>query len=139
MRELKLRAWIKEKNKMCQVHSIHMGTKKVIVSIAMGNRSLQFEQVELMQYTGLKDKNGKEIYEGDVVESATMKYSVGETIKGVVKYADKWATFYLAIKNRHGVGIALDSVHAWYYDEDGEISVEIIGNRFENPELLEVV
>ena len=81
------------------------------------------------QFTGLKAKNG-EIYEGDI-----LKYSIyDEDRTGVVKYEDKWAQFYLSTVNKHGVGVGLTSVHAWYYntDDDGT-GVEIIGNIYENP------
>ena len=85
----------------------------------------------LMQYTGLHDKNGIEIYEGDIVK--TYIHRAFEDVKGKICYADKWATFYLATKNKHGVGIAWSNVHEWYYSEEDEsIKAEVIGNIYEN-------
>jgi len=74
------------------------------------------------EYTGLPDKNGKEIYEGDIVKA-------GENI-------------VLIIWNKGFASFALAKT-GWMYDHFfGEIDnerCEVIGNRFENPELLEGV
>ena len=65
--------------------------------------------MEIMQYTGLKDKNGKEIYEGDILEV----YG-GECINYLV-----------------------ESLYSIFYDRiNTELEYEIIGNIHENPELL---
>lgn len=71
------------------------------------------------QYTGLKDKNEKEIYEGDIVK---IEYIQTTIEKAVIKY--KGASFY-------GSTFADD----WELDEYYEI--EVIGNIYDNPELLE--
>lgn len=77
------------------------------------------ERYEIMQFTGLLDKNGKEIYEGDIVK--------GSGFTGEILFTDfAWM------------------VHR--FDADGEVEetviitdykLEVIGNKFENPELLE--
>ena len=84
------------------------------------NRFASGEYHELMQYTGLKDKNGKEIYEGDVI-----KDSQGDV--GYVMYHES--------ENSAEYIITTDGENGWYF-WDSEPN-EIIGNIHENPELCE--
>ena len=80
------------------------------------------------QYTGLKDKNGKEIYEGDII------FIKGETklldIKGKVEYSNILAQFI--ITNTGNIVNEAESLGD-YEEED----IEKIGNVYDNPELLE--
>lgn len=71
----------------------------------------------LMQYTGLKDKNGKEIYEGDIV-------NIDGLIVPVIWYAGAWMVEYFTIPTKS------------YLSHFDELDVEIIGNKYENTELL---
>lgn len=73
----------------------------------------------IQQFTGLKDKNGKEIYEGDIL-------SAGSTYKPyVVEYNDRIGAFAGGMFRFNGEGMSIRTV-----------SLEIIGNILENPELL---
>ena len=76
----------------------------------------------LMQYTGLKDKKGKEIYEGDILKL--------ESWVGTQQVAFIEGAFCLADKDGNYVG----DIH--YIHHAGIMQSEIIGNIYENPELI---
>ena len=130
MREIKFRAWVKDRKEIFEVILINYVTKKVTylferVGDLLNIRHEKFNDTELMQYTGLKDKNGKEIYEGDIV-----KLRANHGI-GVVKYYDEWGAFVVEyIKPRQLAVLGMN-----YYKED----IEILGNIYENSELYEEV
>ena len=80
----------------------------------------------LMQYIGLKDKNGKEIYEKDIFEF--LNVSTKKKLRRVIEYCDRWACFWAD-------GIPLSRTIK-YSDEEWVAEIEVIGNIYENPELL---
>lgn len=124
MREIKFRAWDKERKAWWTLD----GTDKLSV--------LNDEAFEIMLYTGLKDKNGKEIYEGDIVKCYEEDVEAEPYIKKVSWYGD----------DCHYPAFDLDPMDDYiecnglqYYagvQPNGE-QIEIIGNIYENPELLE--
>ena len=81
------------------------------------------------QYTGLKDKNGKEIYEGDIAFHRDY-----ECFGYVVFSGDESAFAFLVITGSNNNGATTE--FEWLYDYADEL--EIIGDIYENPELLEV-
>jgi uncharacterized phage protein (TIGR01671 family) len=122
MREIKFRAWIKGHTKLFNiVVEPHMTEEFDFVAFDgeyFVPEGVGIYNMEIMQYTGLKDKNGKEIYEGDIINLSSWEPSV---------YLVAWdrGAFYMAKKN-------LEEVGDIKYVESGEI----IGNIYENPELL---
>ena len=110
-REIKFRAWDEEEgmmhppftiNEICEIRKEGGGFGAILMNF-------NWDQLMWLQFTGLKDKNGKEIYEGDI-----FRY------RGDVKVLDDIAAFYWA--NFEGL---LDNKY-----------IEVIGNIYENPELL---
>lgn len=136
MREIEFRAWLKKDKKMVEVKSLHFGTKKIMYgysesSHCYGNVTCKFDDCELMQFTGLTDKNGKQIFEGDIVtfEDGGCYPSEDEvyTNVGVVVYGG----YMFTITNRETVEMG-DLVDC----SEDTLECEVIGNIYDNPELL---
>ena len=112
---------------MFKVHSLHTGTNKAIITSLYGNCSIKLENNILMQSTGLKDKNDKLIYEGDIVKF----YFDNDEITGVISWSyDDSIGFYINTTDYFKDKYITD------YDFLKE-EYEVIGNIYENPELLE--
>lgn len=108
MREIKFRAWDKRYNKLWSWEYI---TEHMNFGV------FDSKDWELMQFTGLKDKNNKEIYEGDILtafELPNKKYFLVE-----------WDNFCSKFSFPYSVKCV-----------DGQRQYEVIGNIYENPELL---
>lgn len=113
MREIKFRAWDKDAKKMFEAGymypAINFGGS--VFDRQDGEEQSLDEQIVLMEYTGLKDKNGKEIYEGDVIEWSSGN---GNKDRMEMKFYERHQGFMPYIN----------------------YSSEIIGNIYENPELI---
>lgn len=119
----KFRAWLKEENEMIIVDTMNWFDDE-FESIGDGITFLRgADKVELMQSTGLKDKNSKEIFEGDIVKMAKDVYS-DLTYYEIVRHR---GGAYRLESNQHGCELWLRHTNC-----------EVIGNIYENTELLEV-
>ena len=125
MREIKFRAWDKKEKRMYEWHFItHFFDEKIRVhKEGYGYIYIPMDDIELLQFTELKDKNGKEIYEGDIVKTGN-----GEIHS--IEWNVSWASFMFD-GLEHLVSVLPDLAGVPEYK-----FCEVIGNIYENPELL---
>lgn len=123
--ELKIRLWDELKNKMWHpenIATIDIESKCVwIKQQYKGGHWVYFNKAKILQYTGLKDKNGKDIYEGDIIRNSR------GTILNVL-FVD--GSFYAEGTD------ALSKQYAFAILSDFSSWSEVIGNLYENQELL---
>lgn len=123
----KYKIWIPEIKQMHEVISIRWdvcdSSKIKEVCSRFDRRWWRFEQVVLLQYTGLKDRSGKEVYEGDIVKFQSGHVGTVEKILESFKFRVGRITYYICMHDSpfHPLSNPF----------------EIIGNIYENPELLE--
>jgi len=138
MRTIKFRYWNGNKMNYNPKIGTHEGTYDYSINDEFVNPD---EERRYMQFTGLLDKNGKEIYEGDVVSFESGSFEI--------KWFPKWAMFGLKgeCRYRHQsnpdedpLGSSGSSTKYKPYHLTGYYlkKIEVIGNIYENPELLEV-
>jgi uncharacterized phage protein (TIGR01671 family) len=117
MREIKFRAWL-------------FLQKEMLYESLYGAEKFGGRDCEIMQYTGLNDKNGKEIYEGDIV-TCVGGYDTPEGVYDscedarFIQFSEETLQFVAHCEN------CRESLPLYEFDYE-----EIIGNIYENPELL---
>lgn len=130
MREIKFRAWDLINKKMYMSYIVdNNGAFCVDINYTNNCENSDNNRVIQMQYTGLKDKNGKEIYEGDILKREQaiyeVKYEYGAFIGEIKNVFQNIGGLY--ITNLLQVLINLSR---------GIDQIYVIGNTYENPELL---
>ena len=135
-REIKFRAWDNVNNQMLDVQELNFEDcfygGYTTVRTTMYSDYFDIREIPIMQYTGLHDKNGKEIYEGDIVLLDC--YSYEEPVLGgkfKVIYDDingMWLLVDLENKDR---SFTFGDIKSYYRTE-----IEVIGNIYDNSKLL---
>lgn len=133
---MKIRAFYKPLNLMLmpdQIESINFDTKVLGVYMEMngkGYHKLRMSDFEIMWHTGLSDRNGKAIYEGDILDGCWVNPMSKEKIVRFYKVVYENAVFYAQLIGHHPYGTTL-----LYFENKNS---EVAGNIYDNPELLEV-
>ena len=122
MREIKFRVWDTYRNKMIKWDELHSDSNYLCLMVFDGNGY----RTRAMQYTGLKDKNGVEIYEGDIVIPQTFTNA---------KYRVYWSQERLRWSIINTSNVSKESGRALL---NNSTLYEVIGNIYENPELLNI-
>ena len=125
----KYRAWHRELGRMMSIRTMYFFADELYEfqlddSLMNDDIPADPDEIVLMQSTGLRDKNGKEIFEGDVVDYNGRK--------AIVNWNGPYASFiYRFVDELHKRNAEWNPLYLAYY------RFEVVGNKFENPELLE--
>lgn len=144
MKDIKFRAWDKKTKKMRKVESIGFGTLSLrkeeypVINLkgrdCINNKDIIIHrdknQYYLMQYTGLKDKNGVEIYEGDIVETCDNKKQLVVWHNNGFKFKFTYSRTYQGEPYTETTHLELRETSSKRWGD------EVIGNIYENSELL---
>ncbi|SHI43642.1 YopX family protein [Parasporobacterium paucivorans] len=117
-RQIKFRAWEKNLKEIIPVYNINFETKMMNCN---GYPWRCLDEIELMQYTGLHDTNGKEIYEGDIVS---------------IRFFDEQLETMTVVWSEEAYGFRFRCEHNGLYHVSNT-RMHVIGNIYENPELIQ--
>lgn len=138
------RVYVKKYNKIYRVCELHTDNEYLTVQICDNDNTVVFDkdkkinptlfsknEIELMQSTGLVDKNGKEIFESDIIKSDFLGI-------GIIKYSENLKRFTVINPNyADEEDYCGDMTWDDFIEEFNENQYEVVGNIYENPELLE--
>lgn len=132
---VKFRAWDKKHKEMLKVVSINFDEKFIrglseVESNLDIESSYNFEDIELMQFTGVKDKHGIEIYEGDIIDKGYHNFSIENRI-GYVEFA----------QGGDSDGLAHEIWLGWITNNDDSLLdvheySTVLGNKYEHPNII---
>lgn len=135
-REIKFRVWDKDKKRMRDVTGINWYDEYIWVDeTPMSGDKLPIDVTPLMQFTGLKDKNGVEIYEGNIVKmfwqyDGMTNYDY--EIIGEVKFEKEYLQYVVEGKEKEQI----TQFPFCECDHNELIELEVVGNIYENKDLL---
>lgn len=148
MDNMKIRAWDKKEKRMCSVVAIWFSLGSIILESGIFVYERKLDEVELMQSTSLKDKNGVEIYEGDIIEFEDESFcypfddeAIVEIINRAQVIIDKAKGIFL--ENFMVKDSTIAKEYKYYYDlPTSEKTIffkecSVVGNVFEDENLLE--
>jgi len=125
----KFRAWDKANNRFVN-HNQWLNNTEVSASVLVQSiLTINHQEWVIMQYIGLKDKNGVEIYEGDIISQISTE---GEEVIHIIGYETFEASFVAYFKKYYYTDMGFCGLTTRWIDRK-----EVIGNIYENPELLE--
>ena len=126
MKKFKMKAWLMKEKKMVSIIGIDFNYESIRYTeddnlFNENYKTAEFKNIELLQFTGLKDNGGQELYEADVI-----KFNDGiDDIYGLISYDDEDGTYRVSYEN----------ITEHLSEREGDF--EIVGNIFENPDLHE--
>lgn len=127
MSDIKFKAWDK-------IHKKMSNTFTLLDCISQKQVFVNPENFEFIRYIGLEDKNGVEIYEGDII---FVEWMDNETIdKGEVIWCDAGFRFSMQSEGFDHDPAHWHKEHADLWDDPSTLNIEVIGNIYENKELL---
>jgi uncharacterized phage protein (TIGR01671 family) len=133
MREIKFRAWDKLREEMIYQLTGSVTGLYYFFETKLVSADYLDDAFDLMQYTGFKDKNEKEIYEGDIVKVSSVNYPVMKPFFRIVTWDDRPHYHGFMLQQNGEVKEALGRIMK---DINSKWRIIIKGNIYENPELI---